>query len=950
MKVIGVKGGASLRFLIKIFIVLSLDVALTACTKEKILSDEKDILNFSLENITCAFQWEGQTLYILMHDSIDISKAYIPQITVSEHATVYPPSGMPQIFSYSGARYIVKAQSGNSKEYIVKVRIIKSGNEILEFKFPNISSRIESISDSIIHMVVFDDISLENLSPEIVYSEGAQIFPLPGIPQNFQSSVKYTVTAQDGSIRKYKVLVEKRANEACDILQFDFPNIGHKTIISDQLVFIELYEKVDITKLTPNIKTSEYASVAPSTGISQDFTNEVLYEVTAQNGTKKTYRVQVKENLSDPNNILSFSFPNIPHQAIITNDTIYVDIYTDIPLRNLAPMIEISDKATIYPASGVVQNFKQEVKYTVTSESGVTHDYIVKTQRELSNQNKLLSFAISGQIADVKINGLAVTVTINGSVDKTRLVPLIKISENATVDPLSGIETNFASPVTYTVTAQDGTIAKYIVAVNQKLSSEKEILSFNIPNKATVVKIEGQNITVDVYENVDITRLTPIIQISKDATINPSSGTTFDFSHPVNYVVTSQDGNSVFYTVTVNQSLSRKKEIESFKLVGTEQILEREGNNLFVYVPYETDITSVSTEITVSDKATVSPESGVQINFTNPQIYTVTASNGGTENYLVSVKKSPWRNVIKNGEAPFLRVDGHSLIVFKDKMWLIGGWLGKYENNKATYVDGENYWTSQVWCTSDGINWESKGNAPWNGRHGFGCVVFDNKIWVIGGDQHTDVWNSEDGMTWNKILDIVPWGKRYFPYVVSFKGKIWTMGGQNVNFTGLYLDKYNDIWSTTDGINWVREVDFVNWVPRGLMSGTAVLNDELFILGGSSLYSYAYNDIWKTIDGITWTQVTNHAEWGSRSWHSVASYNNKLWIMGGDLDISTVLSNEVWYSSEGRTWMQQKGIFWEPRHAAAAISFKDKLWMVGGLIARDIWGETSNDVWMMDIN
>src|SRR5690606_19912316 len=357
-------------------------------------------------------------------------------------------------------------------------------------------------------------------------------------------------------------------------------------------------------------------------------------------------------------------------------------------------------------------------------------------------------------------------------------------------------------------------------------------------------------------------------------------------------------------------------DIESFRLIGTDYQFERIGDSIFLYVPHETDVTNLKAEITLcNNKMTIYPKSGTYLDFSTAQKYIIIGADRKEKEVQVTVKVSPWKQILKNEEAPFLRVDGHQLIVFKDKLWLLGGWLGKYDHDKASFKLGNSHWTSQVWCTSDGENWESKGDAPWAGRHGFGCVVFDDKIWVIGGDQHTDVWNSEDGVHWNKVLDEVPWGERYFPYIVSFKGKIWVMGGIHIDFSaGNELrEKYNDVWSTVDGINWVREVEFVRWMPRGLISGSAILNDELYLYGGSVLYSYAFNDVWKTNNGIDWTKVISHAPWSPRQWNSIANSKDNLWVMAGDYDVrNDTMLNDVWYSPDGEFWTEQKGVFWEP--------------------------------------
>jgi hypothetical protein len=54
-------------------------------------------------------------------------------------------------------------------------------------------------------------------------------------------------------------------------------------------------------------------------------------------------------------------------------------------------------------------------------------------------------------------------------------------------------------------------------------------------------------------------------------------------------------------------------------------------------LPGGTDPGALAPVITVSGNATVSPASGVSLNFTSPQTYTVTAKNGDKALYLVQV-------------------------------------------------------------------------------------------------------------------------------------------------------------------------------------------------------------------------------------------------------------------------------------------------------------------------
>ena len=80
-----------------------------------------------------------------------------------------------------------------------------------------------------------------------------------------------------------------------------------------------------------------------------------------------------------------------------------------------------------------------------------------------------------------------------------------------------------------------------------------------------------------------------------------------------------------------------------------------------------------------------------------------------------------WIQVTDN--APFVGRDGAGALVFKDKMWLIGGWNPR-EKDRAHVPT---HCANDVWCSEDGATWTMvKPNtctAPfddeldWEGRH-----------------------------------------------------------------------------------------------------------------------------------------------------------------------------------------------------------------------------------------
>jgi hypothetical protein len=84
-----------------------------------------------------------------------------------------------------------------------------------------------------------------------------------------------------------------------------------------------------------------------------------------------------------------------------------------------------------------------------------------------SSEKQILNFSIASPAVEGVINESAKTIVVNMPVDTdlTALIPVITVSEKASVNPASGIVQDFTSSVTYVVTAEDGSTANYIVTV-----------------------------------------------------------------------------------------------------------------------------------------------------------------------------------------------------------------------------------------------------------------------------------------------------------------------------------------------------------------------------------------------------------------------------------------------------------------------------------------------------
>lgn len=176
-----------------------------------------------------------------------------------------------------------------------------------------------------------------------------------------------------------------------------------------------------------------------------------------------------------------------------------------------------------------------------------------------SSEKRLLTFAFNGLspavVGSVNETAQTVSLTVPFGTDRTELVPTLTVSPNATVSPASGVAQNFTNPVTYTVTAQDGSQQTYSVTVGVAANTERRLtgFAFNALNPAAVGIIDesAKTVMVTVPAGTNLSALVPTVTLSANATVSPASGVARNFSSPVTYTVTSESGVSQAYVVTV---------------------------------------------------------------------------------------------------------------------------------------------------------------------------------------------------------------------------------------------------------------------------------------------------------------------------------------------------------------------------------------------------------------
>ena len=112
---------------------------------------------------------------------------------------------------------------------------------------------------------------------------------------------------------------------------------------------------------------------------------------------------------------------------------------------------------------------------------------------------------------------------------------------------------------------------------------------------------------------------------------------------------------------------------------------------------------------------------------------------------------------------------------------------------------------NDVWSSADGVDWRQETEAaPWHPRLWFSSAVYRDRMWVLGGwsnDPSTnwgDVWYSRDGKDWKQLQSKVIWKERHELSSFVFDDRLWIAGGH-----ARPLD--NDVWSLHIDEDWFDE-------------------------------------------------------------------------------------------------------------------------------------------------
>ena len=238
------------------------------------------------------------------------------------------------------------------------------------------------------------------------------------------------------------------------------------------------------------------------------------------------------------------------------------------------------------------------------------------------------------------------------------------------------------------------------------------------------------------------------------------------------------------------------------------------------------------------------------------------------------------------------------------------------------FMIGDGAAPNQAYESLDGTTWRGfTHDASWGKRYKAADASYAGALWRVGGwteddgrrTAMNDVWRSEDGRRWHRILSQAPWLPRSGAHLVVLRDTLWLVGGE---------PNEQAVWLTTDGRNWSKRV--TSALPRANPHSVVAYRDALWIIGHGE-WDSATNDVWTSADGASWKQVTRAAEWPVRTGAGVAVLDDRLLVVAG------VGRRDVWSSTDGRKWQNIGAeLPGPPRGAEYSVVFKNAYWVYGG--------------------
>ncbi len=485
-----------------------------------------------------------------------------------------------------------------------------------------------------------------------------------------ENKVVILVTAEDGTKKTYTLTVNKVASSnnylsSLVIDQYDMASIFNKETEEYHIVFEDRIPTIKVSA-TPEDKTAKVSK----TGIYHIKTgsNKVEVIVTAEDGSKRIYTINIFQTGSKNNDLISLvtsSSKSLSPPFTKTNQKYTLDVDN---LEDEITVIGVAeDKNATVTGNGTYHlNPGNNIIYiTVTSEEGEEKVYdITVNRKKSSNANISLIIAKESVLDPVFDRDKTGTYYLKVLEEVTSLTLNIELEDETAKYEVTGNE-NFQighNTVTITVTAEDGTTKAYVLDVlrQAKGTTSDKLENLTVSEGILDPTFDSETIyyEVEVDYNTDKITLEAIAE-DKNATVEGLGEYTLALGKNVLGIsVTSTEGVVRYYQVVVTRN--RKTEARLSSLQITDSTLDPNFDKDIYEYHLKTNYDSLTIKAIPLDKDATFEiiDNHDFVVGHNEVIIRVTAQDGKTtQDYILHVEKEK----SFNNNLKLLEVDGYEL-------------------------------------------------------------------------------------------------------------------------------------------------------------------------------------------------------------------------------------------------------------------------------------------------
>jgi hypothetical protein len=238
----------------------------------------------------------------------------------------------------------------------------------------------------------------------------------------------YTITAANATQKNYTLSTAKGSPDSNTLFGFQFDSLTVRGVITGTSVTLYVPFGTDVKNLVSTFshngsKVYFNNSEQVSGKTANDFTNPLLYEIQAENGSRKQYTIVVVSGTLSSNTIQNISVEG--NTGFIPGDSIYFNFPAGQNITSVSPIIShLGSSVTIngqpFVNGETSLDLTQPLKVKVTSADGSAKEYTIYSGYTTGNTSGLPSIGgfvagLSGTVVLQNNGGDNKTLTANGS-------------------------------------------------------------------------------------------------------------------------------------------------------------------------------------------------------------------------------------------------------------------------------------------------------------------------------------------------------------------------------------------------------------------------------------------------------------------------------------------------------------------------------------------------------